>query len=114
MDPTAFIYEFDVRQMVSDVGQPAWVHRDVHGPTLCVVAILCSTHGGVQCLTTEAGVDVNGLVEVLPEGFQHFGAQTHEVVHFDRIDAVFYMLLLSGVAVKHFFEGKVFAELHKG
>jgi len=54
------------------------------------------------------------LVEVLSEGLQHFGAQTHEIIHFDRVNAVLYFLLLSGVAVKHFFEGKVFAELHKG
>ena len=51
-------------------------------------------------------------MEVVSEGLQHLGAQTHEVIDFRSINAVFYMLLLSGVAVKHFFEGKMFAELH--
>ena len=90
MYPRPFIYKFDVRQMVADVREPARAHRYVNSSTLCVVTVDRSTHGGVQCLTTEAGVDVNGLVEVVSEGLQHFGAQTYEVVHFDRIDAVFY------------------------
>ena len=53
-------------------------------------------------------------MEVVSQGFQDLGAQTHEVVHFDRANAVLYLFLLSGLAVKHFFEGKVFAELHNG
>ena len=96
-----------MRQMVADVREPARVHRYVNSSTLGVVTVLCSTHGGVQCLTAEAGVDVYRLVEVVSQGLQHLGAQTHEIIHFDRIDAVFYVLLLSGVAVKHFFEGKM-------
>jgi hypothetical protein len=54
MNPRPFIYEFDVRQMVADVREPAWVHRDVNGPTLCVVTVLGAAYGLVEGLTTEA------------------------------------------------------------
>ena len=54
MNPRPFIYEFDVRQMVADVCEPAWVHRDVHGPTLCVVAVDRSANGSIEGLTAEA------------------------------------------------------------
>ena len=114
MYPRTLIDQLRMRQMVSDVRQPAWVHRYVNSSTFRVVTVLCSTHGGVHCLAAEAAVDFNRLVEVLTEGLQDLGAQTHEVVHFDRVYAVFYVLLLSGVAVKHFFQCKMFAELHKG
>ena len=96
-----------MRQMVTDVRQPAWVHRDVNCPTFRVIGVCRAAYGLVEGLTAEAGVDVYRLVEVVSEGLQHFGAKTHEIVHFDRVNAVFYVLLLSGVAVKHFFQSKV-------
>jgi hypothetical protein len=98
--------------MVADVRQPSRPHRDINSSTLGVIRICCSANGSIECLAAEAGVDVYRLLEVFSEGLQHFGAQTHEVVHFDRVNAVFYVLLLSGVAVKHFFEGKMFCEFH--
>ena len=64
MDPTAFIYQFDVRQMVSDVGQPAWVHRDVNCPTLCVVAVDRSANGSIECLAAERAVYFNRYAKV--------------------------------------------------
>ena len=107
MYPRSFVNQLRVRQVVSDVGQPAWVHRDVNSSTFRVVAVLGTAHGLVEGLTAEAGVDGDGLVEVVSEGLQDLGAQTHEVVHFDRVNAVLYLFLLSGLAVKHLFEGKV-------
>ena len=96
-----------MRQMVADVREPAWVHRYVNGATFGVIGVSRASYGLVEGLTAEAGVDGDGLMEVVSEGLQHLGAQTHEIVHFDRVDAVFYFLLLSGVAVKHFFQSKV-------
>ena len=93
--------------MVADVREPARVHRYVNSSTLHVVTVVGTTYGFVEILAAEAGVDGDGLVEVLTEGLQHLGAQTHEIVHFDRVNAVLYLFFLSGVAMKHFFEGKV-------
>ena len=59
MDPAAFIYKFDVRQVVADVRQPARPHRDVNCPTLCVVAVDRSANGSIECLAAETAVDFN-------------------------------------------------------
>ena len=98
--------------MVADVRQPARVHRDVNGSAFRVVAVLGAAYGLVEGLTAETGVDGDGLVEVVSEGLQHLGAQTHEIVHFNRVNAVLYFLLLSGLAVKHLLQSKVFSQFH--
>ena len=103
VNPCSFVDELRVRQMVADVRQPTGVHRDVNSSTLGVVTVRCTTHGFVERLTAEAAVDVYRLVEVVSQGLQHLGAQTHEVVDFDRVNAVFNVLLLSGLAAEHFF-----------
>ena len=54
MYPSSFIDQLRVRQMVSDVGEPAWMHRYVNSSTLGVVAVLGSTYGLVEGLTSEA------------------------------------------------------------
>ena len=75
MDPRPFIYKFDVRQMVSDVREPAGVHRYVNSSTFRVIGVSRATYGLVEVLAAEAGVDVYRLVEVLPERLQHFLAE---------------------------------------
>jgi hypothetical protein len=64
MYPRPFIYKFDVRQMVADVREPAWVHRDVNCPTLCVVAVDRSANGSIECLAAERAVDFNRYAKV--------------------------------------------------
>ena len=94
--------------MVSDIGEPAWDVRDVNCSTFGVVAVLCAAYGIIQCLAAETGVDAYRFAEVLTQRFQHLLAEFLEVVYFFRCDAVFYLFLLSGLAVKHFFQSKVF------
>lgn len=50
MDPTSFIDEFRVRQVVSDVGRPTRVHRNIHGAALRVVAVGSALNGLVERL----------------------------------------------------------------
>ncbi len=59
MNPRPFIYEFDVRQVVADVREPAGVHRDVNGAAFRVVAVLGAAYGLVEGLTSERAVDFN-------------------------------------------------------
>ena len=54
MNPSPFIDQLRVRQVVSDVRQPARVHRYVSSSTFRVVAVRCTTHGLVEGLTAEA------------------------------------------------------------
>ena len=54
MNPRPFIDQLRVRQMVSDVGQPARVHRYVNSSTFGVVAVLGAAYGLVEGLTAEA------------------------------------------------------------
>ena len=54
-----------MRQMVSDIGEPAWVHRDVNCAAYGVVTVLCSAYGLIQRLAAEAAVYLDGLTEVL-------------------------------------------------
>ena len=107
MDPTSFIDQLRVRQMISDIRQPARVHRYVNSSTLHVVTVVCTLDGVVEIPAAETAVDFNRYAKMFAQRFQDLGAQTHEIVHFDRVNAVFYMLLLSGLAVKHFFQSKV-------
>ena len=73
--PRPFIDQLCMWQVVADVRQPAWVHRDVNSAALHVVTVLCSTHGGVQCLTTETAVDFNRYAKAFSEGLQDLLAQ---------------------------------------
>ena len=75
MNPRPFIDELCVRQMVADVGEPAWVHRYVNSSTFGVVAVRCTTHGFVERLTAEAAIDVYRLMEVVSQGLQHLLAE---------------------------------------
>ncbi len=93
--------------MVSDVGEPAGVHRYVNSSTLHVVTVVCTLDGIVEISAAETAVDFDGRAEVLPERLQDLGAQTYEVIDFRSIDAVLYLFLLSGVAAEHLFEGKM-------
>lgn len=54
MNPSPFINQLRMRQIVADVREPAWVHRDVRGPTLCVVAVDRSANDSIECLAAEA------------------------------------------------------------
>ena len=54
MYPAALVDQFDVRQMVSDVRQPAGVHRYVNSPALGVITVLGAAYGLVEGLTAEA------------------------------------------------------------
>ena len=95
-------------QVVSDIGKPAWDIRDVDCAAFGVVAVLCASYGLVECLAAETGVDAYRFAEMRPERFKDLLAELLEVVYFFRIDAVLYLFLLSGLAVKHFLEGKMF------
>ena len=75
MNPRPFIYEFDVRQMVSDVRQPAWVHRYVNSSAFGVIGVSRAPYGLVEGLAAEAGVDVYRLVEVVAQRFQELLAE---------------------------------------
>ena len=75
MDPRSFVNQFRMRQVVADVREPAWVHRDVHCPTFRVIGVCRAAYGLVEGLTAEAGVDVYRLVEVVSEGLQHLLAE---------------------------------------
>ena len=84
MNPRAFVDQVRVGQMVSDVGEPAWVHRDVDSAAFGVVAVLCAAYGLVEGLTAETGVDAYRFAEVLTQGFQHLlteSLQVFRVIH---------------------------------
>ena len=75
MNPSPVIYEFRVRQMVSDVRQPTGVHRDIDGAAFRVVAVVRALDGIVEFPAAEAAVDVYRLVEVVSQGLQHLLAE---------------------------------------
>ena len=95
-------------QVVSDIGKPAWDIRDVDCAAFGVITVLCASYGLVECLAAETGVDAYWLAKVLTQRFKHLLTESLQVIHFFRCDAVFYLFLLSGLAVKHFLEGKMF------
>ena len=80
MEPRAFIDEFCVRQMVSDVGEPAWDVGNIDGAALGVVTVLCAANGIVQCLAAETAVYPDGFAEVLTQRFKDLLAELLEVV----------------------------------
>ncbi len=75
MYPTSFVDELCVRQVVSDVREPAWVHRYVNSAAFGMIRICCTAYGLVEGLTSEARVDVYRLMEVVSEGLQHLLAE---------------------------------------
>lgn len=109
MNPRPFIDQLRVRQMIPDIRQPAGLHRDIHGSAFGVVGVKRSAHCFVEGFAAEAAVDLDGHAKVLSQRLQHRLAQPHEVVDFCGIDSILYMLLCSGLAVKHLFQSKVFA-----
>ena len=108
MNPRAFVDEFRCFHVVAQEGVIPGNEGNIDGAALGVVAVLGSSYGIVQCLAAETGVYPYRLAEMRPERFKDLLAELLEVVHFFRIDAVLYLFLLSGLAVKHFLEGKVF------
>ena len=54
MNPTSFVDQLRMRQMVSDVREPARVHRYVNSPALGVITVLGAAYGLVEGLTAEA------------------------------------------------------------
>ena len=109
VNPRSFVDEFCVRQVVADVRQPAGVHRYVNSSAFGVIGVSRAPYGLVEGLAAETAVDFNRYAKMFAQRLQDLGAQTYEIVHFDRVNAVLYLLLLSGVAVKHFFQSKVFS-----
>ena len=75
MNPRSFIDQLCVRQVVSDVRQPARVHGDVNSSTLGVVTVLGAAYGLIEGLATETAVDAYRLLEVLPERLQDLLAE---------------------------------------
>ena len=103
MNPRPLIDQLCVRQMVSDVREPARVHRYVNSSTLHVVTVVCALDGVVEISAAETAVDFNRYAKMFAQRLQDLGAQTYEVIDFLIVNAILYMLLLSGVAMKHFF-----------
>ena len=103
MNPRPLIDQLRVRQMVSDVREPAGVHRYVNSSTLHVVTVVCSLDGVVEILAAEAGVDFNRYAKMFAQRFQDLGAQTHEVIDFLIVNAILYFSLLGDLASKHLF-----------
>ena len=103
MYPRPFIYKFDVRQVVADVREPAWVHRDVNSSTLHVVTVVCTLDGVVEISAAETAVDFNRYAKVFAQRLQDLGAQTYEVIDFLIVDAILYFSLLGDLASKHLF-----------
>ena len=54
MNPRSLIDQFRVRQVVSDVREPAGVHRYVNSSTLHVVTVVCALDGVVEISAAEA------------------------------------------------------------
>ena len=103
MDPRPFVDQLRVRQMVSDVREPAWVHRDVNSSTLHVVTVVCTLDGVVEISAAETAVDFNRYAKMFAQRFQDLGAQTYEVIDFLIVDAILYFSLLGDLASKHLF-----------
>ena len=101
--PRPLINELCMRQMVSDVRQPAWVHRYVNSSTLHVVTVVCALDGVVEISAAESAVDFNRYAKVFAQRFQDLGAQTYEVIDFLIVDAILYFSLLGDLASKHLF-----------
>ena len=93
MNPRSFIYQFRMRQVVSDVGEPTWDVGDVCSAAFGVVAVLGSSYGLVECLAAETAVYPDGFAEMLSQRFKHLLTESLQVVHFFRCDAVFDALL---------------------
>ena len=69
MNPISFINHLHMRQMVSDVGQPSGSHRNIYGATFEVVAVGGTAYCGVEGLTTERAVYLDGRAEMCSEWF---------------------------------------------
>ena len=94
--------------MVSDIGEPAWVHRDVNCAAFGVVAVLCASYCLVECLAAKTAVYPDGFAEMLTQRFKHLLAEFLKVVHFFRRYAVFYILFRCRIGTEHLFQCKVF------
>ena len=67
MNPTPFIDQLRVRQMISDIRQPSRVHRYVNSSTLHVVTVVCTLDGVVEIPAAEPAVDLDGHAKVLTQ-----------------------------------------------
>ena len=103
MNPRPLINQLRVRQMVSDVREPAWVHRYVNSSTLHVVTVVCTLDGVVEIPAAETAVYFNRNAKMFAQRLQDLGAQTYEVVDFLIVDAILYLSLLGDLASKHLF-----------
>ena len=103
MNPRSFVDELCMRQMVSDVREPARMHRYVNSSTLHVVTVVCTLDGIVEIPAAETAVDFNRYAKMFAQRLQDLGAQTYEVIDFLIVNAVLYFSLLGDLASKHLF-----------
>ena len=75
MNPSSFVDELCMRQMVSDVREPTGVHRYVCGPAFRVIAVLGAAYGLVEIPAAETAVYFNRYAKVFAQRFQDLLAE---------------------------------------
>ena len=103
MNPSSFVDELCMRQMVSDVREPTGVHRDVNSAAFGMIRICCAAYGVIEIPAAETAVYFNRYAKVFAQMFQDLGAQTYEVIDFLIVNAILYFSLLGDLASKHLF-----------
>lgn len=75
MNPGAFVQEFGMGQVVTDVVVPFRMVGDVGCPSLQVVTVLCPSDGSVEGRAAVAATDADGHSGKGAEGFEHLAAE---------------------------------------